>query len=51
VIPRLEVVVQRLMQVWLRRKLRVAGVSITRRLPFIAAPIVEIFPQQHNNSR
>lgn len=44
-IPRVEVVVQRLTRVWLLRKLRTAGVSITGRLTIIGAPIVDIFPK------
>lgn len=48
-IPRSEVVIQRLTQAWLRPRLRMAGLSITGRLTIIGAPIVDIFPETRVN--
>jgi acetyltransferase-like isoleucine patch superfamily enzyme len=45
VIPRGQVVAQRLTQMWLRRKLRIVGVSITGRLTIVGAPIVDVYPK------
>jgi hypothetical protein len=47
VIPRVEVVAQRLTQAWLRRRLRIVGVSITGRLTIIGVPIVDVYPKSH----
>jgi acetyltransferase-like isoleucine patch superfamily enzyme len=44
VIPRSEVVVQRLMQAWLLRRLRRLGVSVNGRLTIIGAPIIDSYP-------
>jgi len=45
VIPLVEVVMQRLTQTLLRRKLKLKGVHITGRLTIIGAPIVDVFPK------
>jgi acetyltransferase-like isoleucine patch superfamily enzyme len=47
VIPRAEVILQRLTQAWLLRRLRVAHVSVPGRLTIVGAPIVDVFPDSN----